>query len=116
MVLMRPSRNLVQPTILPRSAAWTTADVTFSSSARSPSEVAVQLQPKRDGAQSPSLLFKFTPRFELHYGWNPMKLRSYTFYLAFACCLPLGVCQTPTTAPDSTPLIQQRLAKSQEYM
>jgi len=45
-----------------------------------------------------------------------MKPRSHLFRLALACGLPLGVCQTPAVAPDSTTLIQQHLAKSQEYM
>jgi tetratricopeptide (TPR) repeat protein len=45
-----------------------------------------------------------------------MKLRSHSFCLAFICCLPLGVCQAPVTAPDSSALVQQHLAKAQKYM
>ncbi len=45
-----------------------------------------------------------------------MKLRSYPFCLALLCSLPLGVCQTPITAPDSSALVQQHLSKAQDFM
>jgi tetratricopeptide (TPR) repeat protein len=45
-----------------------------------------------------------------------MKLRYHPFWLALLFCLPMGVCQSPASAPAPPALIEEHLAKAQEYM